>query len=166
MSRRRAPSSNTSTFMMLDKSPIASQRRIEANKTMRKLSSQKKSGKSAEDNIQEEIKYIHFFIDKINFLRDKLMKLQNKRRNSKTLSINNPSMSFSSTAEMKKINDEIKYLKEEIKTSESNIKALSKYKTTTSNEIKELNKRLSIQNLSVGGRTRRTRKRRTMKKRF
>jgi hypothetical protein len=163
MSRRRAPSSNTSTFMMLDKPPIASQRRIEANNTMRKLSSQKQSGKFAEDNIEEEIKYIHFFIDKINFLIDKLMKLQNRRRNSKTLSINNPSMSFSSTAEMKKINDDIKYLKQQVKRSESNIKALGKYKTTTSNEIKELNKRLSIQNLSVGGRTR---KRRTMKKRF
>ena len=161
-------SSNTSSFNLLNTSRIRRKKQQEAVKTMALLEEKKNSNDMFNSHIITQKYQIDFLIDKIKLLEEEIKKIQNKKKMNKTFSVNSPSMALMSDSKNReKINDlkrQIKNTKTLIKDIETNISILETGKQNTNNEMKILQEKLNILNLSIGGRTKQTRKRRTLKK--
>jgi len=160
----RSVSSNTSSLYYLNKPKIQRNRQKEAIETMDSLESQKSRNDMFNEHIRREKYQIDFLKGKIRLLEEEIEKIQNKNKMNKTISLNNQSMTLMSDSKIPKNKREIIYLKDKIEDIKINIKILEKGEQKTNNEMKKLQDKLNILNLSIGGRTKKTRKRRTLKK--
>jgi hypothetical protein len=162
---RRVSSSNTSSFSMLNRSEIKSIRQLDINDTMNTLDLQKRRNYTLNKDIRDETAKIDFFTKKIELFEKEIEQILNKKKYNKTLSVNNPAMVSTSATQILVINRYIQQFKQEIKEAKKKIQTFKKGNQNANDEINRLRNILRVKHLSVGGRTKRTRKRRkTLKK--
>ena len=164
MSRR--VSSNTASFSILDRSQIKSKRQNDINDTMNTLDLQKRRNNTLNKDIRDETAKINFYTNKIELFERKIEEIRNKKKYRKTLSINNPAMIPTSDKKIiATLNGYISEYNQEIEKAEKNIQTFKNGNKNANDKITKLREILREKNLSVGGRTKRTHKRRkTLKK--